>query len=78
MKRLILDEYIQENKARFTRARLRMNEGNKPVRRKRSAVEKAILLKLDRARWKQWLADGRIEIVGVRKYRLRLFTENER
>lgn len=74
MAKIVLDRYIKENKAPFTRIRLRIDKGKKPLSRKRSAEEKAILLELDRARWARWVEEGRIEFLGQRKFRVRLFT----
>ncbi|MEK6726678.1 MAG: hypothetical protein AABY54_09055 [Deltaproteobacteria bacterium] len=72
MKKVVLDEYIRENKAGFTRIRLGMDRGDRPVRRIRDAEEKAVLSKLDRARWGKWIQEGRIEVVGERKFRVKL------
>lgn len=72
MKKVVLDEYIKENKAEFTRIRLRMDRGERPVRRVRDAEEKAVLSKLDRARWGKWIKEGRIEVLGDRKFRIKL------
>ena len=72
MKKVVLDEYIRENKAGFTSIRLGMDRGHPPVRRIRDAEEKAVLSKLDRARWGKWIQEGRIEVVGERKFRVKL------
>jgi hypothetical protein len=72
MKRVVLDEYIKENKAEFTRIRLRMDRGERPVRRIRDAEEKAVLSRLDRARWERWIKEGRIEALGERRFRVKL------
>lgn len=72
MTKIVLDRYIQENQAQFTKTRLRMERKWGPACRRRAAEEKAILLKLDRARWGQWIEDGRMQIVGQRKFRVKL------
>lgn len=76
MTKIILDQYIRENKSQFTKTRLGMAREKGPARSKRAAEEKAILLKLDRARWVQWIEDGRMQIVGPRRFRVKLFHES--
>lgn len=72
MKKIVLSEYINGNKTEFTRIRLRMDRGDRPIRRVRDAEEKAVLSKLDRARWGKWIKEGRIEVLGERKFRIKL------
>lgn len=75
MTRIVLEEYIRKNSGEFARTRLRMERERKALRRRRSPEEKAIFLKLDRTRWQRWLEEGRVEIVGPRKFRLRVTEE---
>lgn len=72
MKKVVLNEYIKGNKAEFTKIRLRMGKTRSPLKRERDKDEKAILLKLDKARWERWIEDGKIQILGDRKFRFRL------
>ncbi|KIH75398.1 hypothetical protein SAMN05660860_02670 [Geoalkalibacter ferrihydriticus] len=71
MKRINFDDYVRENRGSFTRTRLARDRGRQPMARPRSREECAILLRLDRARRRQWLEQGKLEILGPRKFRLK-------
>ncbi|WP_305045218.1 hypothetical protein [Geoalkalibacter sp.] len=70
MKRIILEDYLRDNRAPFARARLSRDAGRRAMTRPRSAEERELLLRLDRARLRRWLREGRLEILGPRKFRL--------
>ncbi|MDO3377754.1 hypothetical protein [Geoalkalibacter halelectricus] len=70
MKRINFNDYVHENQSAFTRARLTRDCGRQPMARPRSREECAILLRLDRARRRQWLEQGKLEVLGPRKFRL--------
>ena len=73
MKRVILDDYLRENRGAYTRMRLNLEHGGKPLRRSRSVEEREILLRLDLARRERWLKEGRLEVLGPRRFRLNFF-----
>jgi hypothetical protein len=73
MRKYVLDDYIKANKADFTRSRLRADRKRTPCSRPRDAEELDIMIELDRERWNRWIADGRLVVLGNRRYRLSLF-----
>ncbi len=72
-----LAAYLEANGARVASLRLRAGGRRLPRTRPRSPEEAAILLRLDRVRWRRWLETGRIQWVGPRHFRLFLDKAHE-
>ncbi len=72
MRRVNLNRYVKEKKGEFRKRLLRMNKGRLPLRRQRSDTERTILMRLDRLRWEEWMRNGRIKVLGPRRYRIKL------
>ncbi len=72
MRRINYNDYLRENKAKYTITRLRLKGRRGARRRRRDEKEREILLKMDRARRERWIKEGRLEILGPRRYRLNL------
>ena len=70
MRRISYDDYLRKNKARYTITRLRLKGRRGARRRRRDEKEREILLKMDRARGEHWIKEGKLEILGPRRYRL--------
>lgn len=72
MRKVKYDEYIKQLQKRALSLYTRwaaQTEKAPPARKVRAAEEDLILFLLDRKRWEQALASGRIEKVGPRRYR---------
>lgn len=72
MRTVRLEDYIAENRGRFARVRLQLDSGRKPSCRERNPRERELLLRLDRARRERWIAEGKLVVLGPRRYILRL------
>lgn len=69
------DSYIQENKARYLRAYLeyQVERGRKAVRtRPRDPIERSLLDRMAVEAWRRAIATGELEVLGPRRYRLRV------
>ena len=74
MGRVDYDEYINRLKKRSSRFHISWEAqfGKSPrSNRPRDAEEDIVLFLLDRKRWQKALADGSVEKVGPRRYRMR-------
>ena len=75
MKRVNFDRHVREMRPRARRYQLeqRARQPHRPARRRpRDADARRELTQLALKRRAQWLADGRLEKLGPRHYRLRL------
>ena len=70
MKRVKYDDFIREKKARYQALFFQLERKRAPRRRPRDEKEREILLNMDRARRERWIKEGRLEILGPRRYRL--------
>lgn len=75
MRRINFDEHIRENKAKFRRYHLsrRKERLSQPLREHvHEPEERASLIQVNLRRLRKWFADGILEEIGHRKYRLKL------
>lgn len=72
MKKIAFDRYQQENYARFVRLALNSRPTRrKMVRRKpRDPEEEKILTEMVKEQWRRWQKEGKLRILGSRKFRL--------
>lgn len=62
-------EQQQARKSEFRRRLLRRGDSRQPGRRQRDPQGERILARLARARYRRWLASGRLERLGPRRWR---------
>jgi len=67
MRTIDFNEY-NAGRQKFIKQRAALDLRRGPSRRWRDAQERALLLRLDRARWQKWLATGRLKKIGNRLY----------
>ena len=75
MRRINFDEHIRENKEKFRKYHLSRRKDWLSHPRKEhihEPEERASLIQVNLRRLRKWLADGVLEEIGHRKYRLRL------
>jgi len=67
MRTVDFNEY-NAKRQKFVKQRAALELRRGPARRQRDPLERALLLRLDRARWQKWLATGRLKKAGRRLY----------
>lgn len=75
MRRINFDRHIRENRSKFRKYHLsrRKDRRSQPLREHpHDPDERASLIQVNLRRLRAWLADGTLEEIGQRKYRLRL------
>jgi hypothetical protein len=72
MDRIDLRKYLQENRVRVTYGRRIPPRRERIRRRPRTPDSYATLAAIMRDRWRLWLEQGRIEVLGPRHYRIHL------
>jgi len=66
------DEYRKRRKSEFMLKRLRAGWRRGPRQRPRDPEEELLLLKMALCRRRAWIDEGRLEVLGPRRYRLNL------
>ena len=72
MRKINFDDYYQKNLAKFAKVQvlLASSWGRRVRRRPRNREEQKALFLLTKDRWERWEKEGKLEILGPRKYRL--------
>lgn len=73
MRKVKYQEYLTKRAGPIKKG-LELEERRGVRRRPRSAVERELLLRLDKARFKNWKETGKLEIVGPHKYKFYKFS----
>lgn len=75
MRKIKFNDYIKK-RSEFGEIRARLDLKREPSFRVRDEKEHYFLLQLDKARWEKWQKEGKLQIIGSRKYRLDLTFES--
>ena len=78
MRKLNFNEYYRKNLANFAKMRVLLisSKGRRIGRKPRDREEQELLFLLTEARWERWQREGKLEILGPRKYRLNYIKES--
>ncbi len=68
MRIIKFDEYSKK-RAQFAETRARLGLKREPSSRQRDEQERELLIDFDRARLEKWKKEGKLEVIGPRKYR---------
>jgi len=68
MRKIKFDEYMKK-RVWFAETRARLGLKREPSSRLRDEKERELLIELDRARLEKWKKEGKLELIGPRKYR---------
>jgi len=77
MRKVKYDDFIREKMAKYRALFLQLERKRVPKRRLRDEKEREILLKMDRARRDRWIKEGKLEILGPRRYHFKLDGESK-
>lgn len=68
MKKIKYEDYLDKRGERVRKS-LRIEKKRGISRKPRSGIERKLLLKLDKARFENWKREGKLELIGPRRYK---------
>lgn len=68
MRRIKYADYMTK-RASFATVRAKIDIGKRASSRVRDGEERRLLLELDRARLARWKKEGKLQVLGIRRYR---------